>query len=84
MVSTSWALLNESERMSNVPDGITLVEKRSSPCANTSEVDSSNAAEVTIEETPTSWDHEHIISESPYRTKGRPIRVPIMTLTSYW
>lgn len=54
MVKTSWTLLNESERRSNVPDGVTRVEKRSRPYAKTSEVDSRSAGEVAMADTPRS------------------------------
>ena len=48
MVNTSCALLKFSLRTSNVFDGATRVENRSSPYANTSDVDSSSAGDVTI------------------------------------
>ena len=45
-VTTSCALLKLSLSTSNVPDGATRVQNRSSPCANMSAVDSSSAGEV--------------------------------------
>jgi hypothetical protein len=46
MVKTSCALLNVSLSTSNVPDGVTRVQNKSSPYAKTSDVDSSNAGAV--------------------------------------
>jgi hypothetical protein len=50
--------------MSNVPDGMTRVEKRSSPYEKTSEVDSKRAGEATIDETPRSWTGRNRMSET--------------------
>jgi len=46
MVKTSCALLNVSLSTSNVPEGVTRVQNKSSPYAKTSDVDSSNAGAV--------------------------------------
>lgn len=46
MVKTSCALLNVSFSTSNVPEGVTRVQNKSSPYANTRDVDSSNAGAV--------------------------------------
>lgn len=48
MVKTSCALLNVSLRTSNVPEGVTRVQNKSSPYAKTSDVDSSNAGAVSM------------------------------------
>lgn len=54
-VNTSWALLKFSLSTSNVLDGATLVENRSRPYANTSDVDSSSAGAVRICRTFKTW-----------------------------
>jgi hypothetical protein len=46
MVKTSCALLNDSLSTSNVPDGVTRVQNKSSPYAKTRDVDSSSDGAV--------------------------------------
>ena len=55
IVSTSCVLLKFSLRTSNVPDGDTLVRKRSKPYTKTSDVDSSKAGAVMIRFTLVTW-----------------------------
>lgn len=48
IVKTSCTLLNVSLSTSNVPEGATRVQNKSSPYAKTSDVDSNNAGAVSM------------------------------------
>lgn len=54
-VTTSCTLLKLSLRISKVFDGATLVRNKSSPYANTSEVDSKSAGDVVIDRMCATW-----------------------------
>ena len=56
-VNNSWTLLNESERMSNVPEGFKpRVMKRSRPYAKRSDVDSTSPGEDARDVAPRTYD----------------------------
>jgi hypothetical protein len=84
MVKTSCALLNVSFSTSNVPEGATRVQNRSSPYAKTSDVDSSNAGAVSMRRTFATYSSEGkgggLESRSPekaegtYNTRGSGVR----------